>query len=326
MTDKTREGKSTNMADNLVVNFKGRPAVFPTNARANKKSIYVLTTDGRLAQVWDTDCWILDFPAEKAGQGGLRFQGTPAVFQTSTEGNKKSIYVLTNDGRLAQIWDTDRWNLDFPAEKAGQGGLRFQGSPAVFQIYTGANKKSIYVLTTDGRLAQVWDTDRWNLDFPAETAGQRGLHFQGSPAVFPTNAGGNKKSIYVLTTDGRLAQIWDTDRWNLDFPAETAGQRGLHFQGSPAVFPTNAGGNKKSIYVLTTDGRLAQIWDTDRWNLDFPAEAAKQGGLRFQNGVAVFPTNAEGNKKSIYVLTTDGRLAQIWDTDRWNLDFPAEVA
>ena len=118
MTDKTREGKSTNMADNLVVNFKGRPAVFPTNARANKKSIYVLTTDGRLAQIWDTDRWNLDFPAETAGQRGLRFQGSPAVFPTNAGGNKKSIYVLTTDGRLAQIWDTDRWNLDFPAEVA----------------------------------------------------------------------------------------------------------------------------------------------------------------------------------------------------------------
>ena len=104
-----------------------------TNAAANKKSIYLLTTDGRLAQVWDTDRWHLDFPAEAAGQGGLRFQNGVAVFATNASANKKSIYAITTDGRLAQVWDTGRWNLDFPAEAAGQGGLRFQGIPAVFR-------------------------------------------------------------------------------------------------------------------------------------------------------------------------------------------------
>jgi hypothetical protein len=103
--------------------------------------------------------------------------------------------------------------------------------------------------------------------------------------------------------------------WNLDFPAESAGHAELGFQGSPAVFPTNAAANKKAIYAITTDGRLAQLWDTDRWNLDFPAEGAGQAGLRFQNGPAVFPTNAAADKKAIYVVTTDGRLAQLWDTD-----------
>jgi hypothetical protein len=102
--------------------------------------------------------------------------------------------------------------------------------------------------------------------------------------------------------------------WHLDFPAEAVpGQAGLRFKDSIAVFPTDATGNKKSIYVLTADGRLAQVWDTDHWNLDFPAELAGQAGLRFKDSIAVFPTNAADNKKSIYVLTADGRLAQVWD-------------
>ena len=46
--------------------------------------------------------------------------------------------------------------------------------------------------------------------------------------------------------------------------------------------------------------------------------------MRFQNGLTVFPTNAADNKKSIYATTTDGRLAQLWDADRWFLDFPLE--
>jgi len=146
--------------------------------------------------------------------------------------------------------------------------------------------------------------------------------FQRGVAVFPTNAAANKKAIYAITTDGRLMQIWDTDQWRFDFPAEAAGHAGLRFKGIPAVFPTNAAANKKSIYAITNNGRLAQIWDTDRWNLDFPAEAAGRPRLRFEGTPAVFPTNAAANKKSIYAVTNNGRLAQIWDTDRWNLDFP----
>ena len=306
--------------------FQGSPAVFGRDLAGDKKSIYVVTSDARLAQLWDTDRWNLDFPAELGGQAGLRFQGSPAVFGRDLPGNKKSIYVVTSDGRLAQLWDTDRWNLDFPAELGGQAGLRFQGSPAVFGRDLAGNKKSIYVVTNDARLAQLWDTDRWNLDFPAELGGQAGLRFQGSPAVFGRDLPGNKKSIYVVTSDGRLAQLWDTDRWNLDFPAELGGQAGLRFQGSPAVFGRDLAGNTKSIYVVTSDGRLAQLWDTDRWNLDFPAELAGQAGLRFQGSPAVFGRDLAGNTKSIYVVTADGRLAQLWDTDRWNLDFPAELA
>ena len=142
------------------------------------------------------------------------------MFATNGEDNKKSIYVITEDGRLAQIWDTDHWELDFPAEAAGFGSLRFQQGVTVFSTNAEDNKKAIYAITTDGRLAQIWDSNRWELDFPAELAGHAQLRFQGIPAVFPTNAEDNKKSIYAITTDGRLAQVWDTNQWKLDFPNE----------------------------------------------------------------------------------------------------------
>jgi hypothetical protein len=131
----------------------------------------------------------------------------------------------------------------------------------------------VYAITIDGRLAQIWDTDRgWSLDFPAEAAGSPTLRFQGSPAVFGRDLVGNKKSVYALTTDGRLAQMWDTDAgWSLDFPAEAAGSPSLRFQGSPGVFGRDQAGNKKSVYAITIEGRLAQMWDTDAgWSLDFP--------------------------------------------------------
>jgi hypothetical protein len=75
----------------------------------------------------------------------------------------------------------------------------------------------------------------------------------------------NTKSIYVLTTDGRLAQVYDGAGWNLDFPAEAAGQATLRFQGSPAVFGRDPVSNTKSIYALTTDGRLTQVYDGGGW-------------------------------------------------------------
>ena len=256
-------------------------AVFGRDAAGDKKSLYAVTTQGRLAQLFDTTKWNLDFPAEAASQPNLRFQSTAAVFGRNSGANKKSVYVVTIEGRLAQIWDTTRWNLDLPAELAGQPNLRFQGSPAVFGRDAAANKKSLYAITADGRLIQVWDTSKWNHDFPAAAAGQPNLRFQGSPAVFGRDPAGNKKSIYAITTDGRLAQLWDTTQWNVDFPAEATSQPNLRFQGGPAVFGRDAAGNKKSLYVVTTDGRLAQLWDTTQGKVDFAAELAGQAGLRY---------------------------------------------
>jgi subtilisin family serine protease len=306
--------------------FQSAAAVFGRNPGTNKKSVYLVTSQGRLAQVFDTTGWNLDFPAEKASQPNLRFAGGPAVFGRDAAANKKSIYAITTEGRLAQIWDTTRWNLDFPAELAGQPNLRFQGSPAVFGRDPATNKKSLYAITADGRLIQVWDTSKWNHDFPAAAAGQPNLRFQGSPAVFGRDPAGNKKSIYAITTDGRLAQLWDSTQWNIDFPAEATSQPNLRFQDSPAVFGRDPAGNKKSLYVVTTDGRLAQLWDSTQWKVDFPAELAGQAGLRFPGTPAVFGRDPAGNKKSIYAVTTNGRLVQIWDTTQWNLGFPAELA
>ncbi|WP_315820771.1 hypothetical protein [Paraflavitalea speifideaquila] len=135
-----------------------------------------------------------------------------------------------------------------------------------------------------------------NLRAIIENTPELRVDFKSRPAVFPTNAEDNKKSIYVVSNHGRLYQLWDTDHWNLDFPAELAGHTQLRFQQFPAVFATNEEDNKKSIYAITTDGRLAQIWDTDHWNLDFPAELANHVQLRFQKGVIVFSTDAGDNK------------------------------
>ena len=134
------------------------------------------------------------------------------MFGRDPADNKKSLYAITTDGRLAQIWDTTKWNIAFPAEQAGQPNLRFQGSPAVFGRDPAANRKSLYAITTDGRLIQVWDTTQWNHDFPAAAAGQPNLRFQGSPAVFGRDPADDKKSIYAVTTQGRLAQLFDTTK------------------------------------------------------------------------------------------------------------------
>jgi hypothetical protein len=302
------------------------PAAFPTSP--GRKAIYAVTRGGRLAQIWDTNKWNVDFPTELADPpfNNLRFHRGVAVFPTNLAADKKAIYAVTTDGRLAQIWDTNKWNVDFPAELADPSfnNLRFQNGIDAF--LTGSNKKAIYAVTTDGRLAQIWDTNKWNVDFPAELAGPpfNNLRFHKGIAAFPTGSG--RKAIYAVTTDGRLAQIWDTNKWNVDFPAELADPpfNNLRFQDSIAAFPTGSG--RKAIYAVTTDGRLAQIWDTNKWNVDFPAELAGPpfNNLRFHKGIATFPTGS--GRKTIYAITGDGRLAQIWDTNKWNVDFPTELA
>ena len=111
------------------------------------------------------------------------------------------------------------------------------------------------------------------------------MYETGARRVFGRDLARNLKSIYVVTTDGKLAQIYDQNGWNLDFPAEAADQgqfAGLRFIGSPAVFGRDPARNLKSIYAVTSDGRLAQIYDQNGWNLDFPTEAAV---LRFQGSV-----------------------------------------
>ena len=319
-------------AGQAALRFAGSPAVFGRDLVHNTKSIYAITTDGRLAQVYDAaNGWNLDFPAEAAGQAALRFAGSPAVFGRDLVHNTKSIYAITTDGRLAQVYDAaNGWNLDFPAEAANPAVLRFAGSPAVFGRDLVHNTKSIYAITTDGRLAQVYDAaNGWNLDFPAEAANPAVLRFAGSPAVFGRDLVHNTKSIYAITTDGRLAQVYDAaNGWNLDFPAEAANPAVLRFAGSPAVFGRDLVHNTKSIYAITTDGRLAQVYDAaNGWNLDFPAEAANPAVLRFAGSPAVFGRDLVHNTKSIYAITTDGRLAQVYDAaNGWNLDFPAEAA
>ena len=352
------------------------PVVFGrggNEATGGHKSIYVVRGaappvgqgTGTISQYWDTDVWNRDFPPHATAIGAypnLQFVNSPAVLPrggSDDTGGKKSIYAVTNSGRLVQMWDTGVWNIDFPAEAAngsfppGFAKIRFQGTPAVFgrepSPATGG-KKSIYVITTDGRLVQLWDTDVWNADFPAEKLNGNyqslpgaawNTRFVGSPAVLgianQPDAEGGKKSIYAVNADGNLVQLWDTDVWNGDFPALDPGGRyapgwNTRFTGTPAVFgrePSPATGGKKSIYIITADHRLAQLWDTDAWNGDFPAENADAAKLRFQGNPAVFARqnqpDAEGGKKSVYAITTDGRLAQLWDTATWHADFPAEA-
>lgn len=353
---------------NPALLFRDTPAVLSrggTEGTGGKKSIYAVTTDGRLVQMWDTGIWNIDFPAEDPhgryppGFERLRFQGTPAVFgrePSPATGGKKSIYVITTDGRLVQLWDTDVWNADFPAEKPNGNyqslpgaawNVRFIGSPAVIGIANQPDaeggKKSIYVVNGDGNLVQLWDTDVWNGVFPALQPGGRyapgwSTRFTGTPAVFgrePSPATGGKKSIYIITSDGRLAQLWDTDAWNGDFPAENTAAANLRFQGNPAVFARqnqpDAEGGKKSVYTITTDGRLVQLWDTTTWHADFPAEAPGANYVepwlpRFKFSPAVFgreiDPEAEGGKKSIYAVNANGTLVQLWDTSVWNGDFP----
>jgi hypothetical protein len=73
------------------------------------------------------------------------------------------------------------------------------------------------------------------------------------------------------------------------------------------------------------DGRELHWTSSDRWNMSFPAELAGYFG-RFRPGAVVFGRDPAADKKSIIAVTTNGRLVQLWDTERWNSNFPAELA
>ncbi|MEU0054709.1 hypothetical protein, partial [Streptomyces sp. NPDC006309] len=79
---------------------------------------------------------------------------------------------------------------------------------------------------------------------------------RSSVAVLGRDPSRNIKSLYAVTTTDRLAQIWDAEGWHIDFPAEAAGEIGLQFSGYPAVFGRDPARNTKSIYAITTDGKL----------------------------------------------------------------------
>jgi hypothetical protein len=71
-----------------------------------------------------------------------------------------------------------------------------------------------------------------NIEVAASVEESRERPTKGYPvarlAVLP-RAGGTKKTIISVTTDGRLAQLQDDISWRRDFPAEAAGAKELRF-------------------------------------------------------------------------------------------------
>ena len=260
------------------------------------------------------------------------------------------ISLLERSGRLAWIYLTPPPNptlgLAWPAEAAGAAGANadFQGAPAVINLNTPwpGQQPAIYCITKAGRLTQIWGNGAggWNIDYPAEYANlqTKVTNFQGSVALYPVAltplATAGKKAIYAITTTGHLVQLWDTNQWNLDMPAEYGylTTKVSNFQGSPAVFavsqtPADTAG-KKCIYAITADGHLVQMWDTNQWNLDWPAEygylATKVSN--FRGSPAVFPTDPANRKKRIYAIDANGKLWQMWDDTAWHVANPRNAA
>ncbi len=131
-------------------------------------------------------------------------------------------------------------------------------------------------------LARTGTQWQWNLDFPAELAGQAALRFSPRVAVFPRSAASNKKSVFVATSDGRLAQIWDTNQWNLDFPIDVEQSTRARISSRafgvalPSAFATSTGRNLKSIYCVASDGNLVQVWDRPSVQLPFNMQTQQQ--------------------------------------------------
>jgi hypothetical protein len=132
------------------------------------------------------------------------------------------------------------------------------------------------------------------------------LVHRGARRVFGRDWARNTKSIYAVTTDGRLTETYDAEGWHLNFPAEAAGSANLRFQCTPAVFGRDLALNTKSIYVATTDGRLAQVYDAAGWHLDFP-------GRGCWAGKPAFPRQPRG----LWAESGEQHQVDLCADDRW---------
>jgi hypothetical protein len=294
--------------------FQGQAACF-------RNELYAITTDGRLAHYWTESGGKIDFPAELAGGGGVRFLPGLAVLGTDLG---KSVFAITTDGRLAQVWDSKRWqwHIDFPAELAGSSSITFQGTPGALHTRFG---KSVFAVTADGRFAQVWEDGAWHVDFPAELAGHTGTRFNGQVNAASHSLG--PWTVVAVTDDGQLAKVWNDGAWHLDYPAALSGHGGLRFQGRVDVDGHGTRGEVE-IFALVTDGRIAHFFDEGTWKSDFPAEIAGRPDLRFTGGVFATVGTIPGSRQSAFAITADGVVAQLWDSDgwRWNVSFPSDIA
>lgn len=233
-------------------------------------NIYAVTAGGRLMQLWsENGTWHKDFPAELAGQPNLRFSGSISVHQ-KTDNNTKVIAAITQDGRLAQLWDDDLWHLDFPCELAGYPELRFANTIDGFARFTDVSRKNFYLVTSDGRLAQVWDESEWKLDFPAELGGRSDLRFKPRVRVMKRSYGENLKDITLVSTDGDLCWLWDDDNWHVE--------AGIQRREAPEIaFPSAfAMGSPDFMWAIDETGRLVQLTADPAWHarfhISFPAE------------------------------------------------------
>lgn len=183
-------------------------AVVLAGRTASEHEVFGVTTDNRLVRLLiDGDRCSIDYPAEKAVSAdfhGLRFAGSPAAMDFDAPAGKRLVYAITTDGVLVELWgDGDRWEAGYPADEAGEGELRFRGSPNARLSGAGTADvtKRVTAFTRDDRLI----TFTGKYDNRAATQFGDELRFPGDRAAMvngpPEYAGVIQAAV---TSDGHL--------------------------------------------------------------------------------------------------------------------------
>jgi hypothetical protein len=147
-----------------------------------------------------------------------------------------------------------------------------------------------------------------------------------------------KTNIYAITKDGHLVQMWDTNQWNLDWPAEYnyLQTKVSNFQGSPAVFATNTALGKKRIYAIDANQKLWQMWDDASWHVGTPPNAPNSPnpagqkflpseppplaipgplttGAQLTRALVAFPSNPLQGQGTVFGIIIGQVFAQMWN-------------
>jgi hypothetical protein len=194
-----------------AIGFAGTVTVIH-GAGADAREIFATSTGGRLVRVLlDGDRVTVDFPAELAegapGQPPAQervFAGAPVAIEFDAAARKRLAYCLTSDGELIELWgDGDRWQLGYPAEEAGDPGLRFRGGLAAALARKGQAEvtKHLAGVTTDGKLVEL--TGKYGVRGAAHYGGESRFRGDGiGMFTGPADYGG--LVLAAVTTTGRL--------------------------------------------------------------------------------------------------------------------------
>jgi hypothetical protein len=182
--------------------------------------------------------------------------GTPCVY-FNVAGGRQDLVWRKGDGEVWQsFWDSDHWE-----SKAVPGATGAASDPVAYSGQGGVtSRQDIFWTGQDGRIHQAWwgkkkghDREEWNLDTVPDAA-----NVTGTPFV---DHQGDRQDIFFRTVDGKLGQVYWTDRWNkgaLEGQAAGGGKVGSDLAGFHK-------GDRQDLFYLDGAGNLCQTFWDGRW-------------------------------------------------------------